>query len=261
VASDRTGAFTVTWSSIGNVSGRRYDASGAALGGAFPVNSFVTGTQSFSTVAVDASANVVAAWESTGQDGSGDGVAARRFDCDGQALGPDFLVNTYTAGSQGRPSIAAAAGDFMVAWIGRAQDGDGDGIYAQRFHGQPACGRFHAVAPCRLVDTRTPPPTPLAANTTRTFQITGSCGIPADARAVALNVTAVAPTEFGNLRVYPAGGSAPLASAINFAQDRTRANNVVASLGANGQINVQCDMPAGSSGRTHLVVDTTGYFR
>jgi hypothetical protein len=262
LAAERSGAFTVTWSTNSDdIAGQRYNADGTRRGGEFPVNTFHTDVQSFSSVKLDANANIVAAWESMGQDGSGRSIVARRFDCDGQPLGPDFVVNTYTTGTQRRPVVEAAAGDFVVVWTSLGQDGDGGGIYAQRYRGQPACGRFYAVPPCRLVDTRDPPATPLAANTTRTFQMSGSCAIPTSAKAVVLNVTAVAPTDLGNLRLYPAGEAAPLASALNFVPGQTRANSAMVRLGASGRIDVQCDMPPGSTGRTHLVVDTTGYFR
>jgi hypothetical protein len=46
----------------------------------------------------------------------------------------DILVNTYTTGFQGIPSVAVDAdGDFVVVWTGNGQDGSGDGIYAQRY--------------------------------------------------------------------------------------------------------------------------------
>jgi calcineurin-like phosphoesterase family protein len=129
-------------------------------------------------------------------------------------------------------------------------------------HSAQAARRFYPVTPCRLVDTRNPPGPAggpaLAAGATRTFSLVGRCGIPADAMALALNVTAVNPTAAGDLRLYPAGPVAPLASVVNFAPGRTRANNAVASLSPAGDVAVRCDMP---SGTVHLVLDVTGYFR
>jgi hypothetical protein len=117
------------------------------------------------------------------------------------------------------------------------------------------------VSPCRLADTRDPPGLPLAANTTRTFAVTGSCGIPRDARAVVMNVTAVNPGGTGNLRLYPAGAAAPLVSAVNFVPGRTRANQAFVTLGTGGQVAVRCDMPPGSTAASHLVLDVYGYFK
>jgi hypothetical protein len=49
-------------------------------------------------------------------------------------LGPQFVVNTHTAGTQdyGVTSMAAD-GSFLVTWESQGQDGDDLGIFAQRF--------------------------------------------------------------------------------------------------------------------------------
>jgi uncharacterized repeat protein (TIGR01451 family) len=120
---------------------------------------------------------------------------------------------------------------------------------------------YYTVTPCRVADTRSTAPPALSANTTRVFDVAGRCGIPADARAVAIVVTVAQQTDLGNLRLYPAGEAAPLASTINFVVGRTRANNAIIPLGQAGRIAVQCDMPAGSSGRSHFLFDVFGYFR
>jgi hypothetical protein len=125
----------------------------------------------------------------------------------------------------------------------------------------PAPGReYFTLTPCRAADTRETR-TPLAANARRTFSIAGLCGVPADATAVAANVAVVVPGDAGDLRLYPTGTATPLISTINFVAGRTRTNNAILALGAGGQVDVQCDMPAGSVGTTHLVLDVTGYFR
>jgi hypothetical protein len=118
---------------------------------------------------------------------------------------------------------------------------------------------FHTLAACRVTDTRVSQ-APLLANTTRAFAVTGACGVPADAAALAGNAVAVNPGAAGNLRLY-AGGMAPLASAINFSAGRSRANSALVPLGAGGEVKVQCNMAAGSSASTHFVLDVFGYFR
>jgi hypothetical protein len=120
---------------------------------------------------------------------------------------------------------------------------------------------FFAISPCRVADTRDAPGPSggpaLAANTVRTFPVSGLCQVPSSARAVAINLAVFQPSNDGDLRVYPAGGAAPLASAINFRTDIVRANNAVVPL-TGGQISVQCDMPSGS---THFFFDVYGYFQ
>jgi uncharacterized repeat protein (TIGR01451 family) len=124
---------------------------------------------------------------------------------------------------------------------------------------------YYALTPCRGADTRGADGTSggpaLGANTTRTFPVTGLCGVPTSAAAVALNVTVVGETDFGDLRLYPAGGAVPSSSTINFAVSKVRANNAIIPLGSGGQITVQCDMPPGSAGQTHFLFDVYGYFQ
>jgi hypothetical protein len=121
--------------------------------------------------------------------------------------------------------------------------------------------RYHTVTPCRLADTRNatgPAGGPaLAANQSRSFAVGGACGVPATAKAAAINVTVVGATAAGNLRLFPASAALPLASAINFGPGQTRANNAVVRLGAGGALGVRCDMATGS---VHFLLDVTGYF-
>ena len=121
---------------------------------------------------------------------------------------------------------------------------------------------FFTLTPCRAFDTRDPRgPTlgaPIRCGTDRSLTIVGgTCGVPASAKAVSLNLTATAPTAQGNLRVFPAGLPAPLASTLNYAAGQTRANSAVARLGVDNQIAIRC-MP---SGTTHVIVDVNGYFQ
>jgi hypothetical protein len=60
-------------------------------------------------------------------------------------LSDETLVNTQTVGSQSHPVVAVNPGGSMViAWAGENQDGDGWGIFAQRYdaNGTPAGGEF-----------------------------------------------------------------------------------------------------------------------
>jgi len=120
---------------------------------------------------------------------------------------------------------------------------------------------FHTLAPCRIADTRDAPgplggPS-LQAGVTRDFPVAGVCSVPPTAKAVAVNLTVVSPTAAGHLTLYPAGGSLPLASTINFRTGIVRANNAIIRLGVSGEIAVFCGMASGS---TDFVLDVTGYF-
>lgn len=51
-----------------------------------------------------------------------------------QLLGPEFQVNSYTTGSQASGKVAAdRTGKFVVVWQSVGQDGDGSGVFGQRF--------------------------------------------------------------------------------------------------------------------------------
>jgi hypothetical protein len=112
-------------------------AAGQRVGSEFRVNTYTTGTQRTHPygghlVAADATGNFVVVWTSFYQDGSLDGVFGQRYDSAGVPLGSEFRVNSYTTGSQGHRSVAAAAdGDFVVVWRGSGQDAFG--IFGQRY--------------------------------------------------------------------------------------------------------------------------------
>ena len=75
--------------------------------------------------------------------------------------------------------------------------------------------KLFPITPCRVADTRIAPNganagPALVANAGRAFPIVGTCGIPATARAVVLNVTAVNATADGAFAIFPTGTAAPL---------------------------------------------------
>lgn len=73
-------------------------------------------------VATLADGTVVIVWSSDGQDGSMQGVFARRFSAARKALGLEFQVNQYTLNNQRTPTLTALAnGNFVVAWISELQ--------------------------------------------------------------------------------------------------------------------------------------------
>ncbi|MGH9360607.1 MAG: PQQ-dependent sugar dehydrogenase, partial [Thermoanaerobaculia bacterium] len=120
------------------------------------------------------------------------------------------------------------------------------------------------LPPCRLADTRQPAgPTggpALQSCTPRGFPVvTGACGVPATAKAAALNVTVVSASGAGQLTLHAAGTPPPTdATTLNFGPGQTRANNAVVALGASGEIAVLAVV--GGGGTVHFVLDVVGYF-
>ena len=127
--------------------------------------------------------------------------------------------------------------------------------------GPPDVG-YYTLTPCRVADTRDAPGAyggpSLAAGAPRAFVMSGRCSIPADADAVALNVTVTQPTAPGHLTLYPPGVAPPQASTINYRTGQTRANNAIIPLGADNSVSVVCGQ---SSGTTHFIIDVVGFFR
>jgi hypothetical protein len=140
VAVNRRGRFVIVWESTGQdgnldgIFGQRYDASGNRAGAEFQINTYSTGSQLFPSVGIDAAGNFMVVWYGTGPDGNLAGVVAQRFDSAGAAVGGEFVVNSYTVGSQDTPKIAMHAdGRAVVVWESFGQDGNSDGIFGQRF--------------------------------------------------------------------------------------------------------------------------------
>jgi hypothetical protein len=93
----------------------------------------------------------------------------------------------------------------------------------------------------------------LPAESSLQLRVGGRVGVPANASAVVLNVTAVDPTGPGFLTVFPAGAERPLASNVNYYGQRTVANTVIAKLGTDASVCIFTLVA------THVVVDVAGY--
>jgi hypothetical protein len=144
VAATGSGNFVVVWTSLfqdadsAAVIGQRYAPNGLPIGSEFQVNTYVTGQQSDARVAPDGFGGFVVAWASMDvgapQDGSDSGIFGQRYDSAGARAGGEFQISSYTTDYQGEPAIAVGpGGNFVVTWISNGQDGDGRGIFAQRF--------------------------------------------------------------------------------------------------------------------------------
>jgi hypothetical protein len=98
----------------------------------FQVNVYTTGNQSLGRVVTGGSSYLVV-WASDGQDGSMQGLFARRFDLDGAPLGGEFQVNQFTTGFQFSQGVAGSPIGFVVVWESQFQDGDSFGVFGRRY--------------------------------------------------------------------------------------------------------------------------------
>lgn len=118
---------------------------------------------------------------------------------------------------------------------------------------------FVALSPFRLLDTRDgtgATPAALGAGGVAQVQVTGRGGVPSDARAAMVNVTAVTPSSSGFFTAWPTGLAAPLASNLNFTSGAVVPNLAAITLGSGGRMSL-----LNSAGFTHAVADVVGYFR
>ncbi len=134
------------------------------------------------------------------------------------------------------------------------------------FSGGTDTPAFVGTTPLRVVDTRNAvgaPKVRIAPGATLTVPMAGAAvrrpdgsatTVPGDATAVAVNVTAVEPSDPGFFTVWPCGAPMPTTSNVNFARGGAVANGVVAPLGAGGTICIYSDQGA------DVLVDVLGWF-
>lgn len=116
-------------------------------------------------------------------------------------------------------------------------------------------GGFTSVAPKRVLDTRTgtgAPKRQLGPGGTVTLTVPG---LPADATAVALNVTATRPSTATFLTLYPADRARPGTSSVNAAAGQTIANLVTVGVAPGGTVKV-----TNAKGAVDVVADLAGYY-
>ena len=128
---------------------------------------------------------------------------------------------------------------------------------------------FVATTPTTIVETRpayTPAGLPAGPLTQKTvYPLTlDTTVVPAGATAVVLNVTAVQPTNFGHIRVYPDTNglgttTPPVMSNINFIPGRDIPNMVIVQLPQGRTIDFYTAYAG--TGRTDLKVDLIGYIK
>jgi len=115
----------------------------------FPINSIIVGDQLEPAIAADNAGGFLCAWytePSINADGDSRAVLARRFDAGGEPIGPDFVVNTYTTGSQSDAAVACAPSpNCLIVWDSGLQGGIRGQIFdgvGNRVGGEIAINQF-----------------------------------------------------------------------------------------------------------------------
>jgi glucose/arabinose dehydrogenase len=235
--------------------------------------------------------------------GNGTGVAAgrvvagttRRVDLDPPGAYEAALVNlTYDATSSAgylrawrargtRPATSSLNADRPLGIVANAAvvplDADGSFVFESitsarvvvdvmawfDVSGSSDDGRFVALEPARVADTRLPSgttldsgsPNPWTATTAGwDIDVTGHVGVPSDGTAgsVVLSIAAIADDQpAGWLSVHPSGGPIRTTSNVNVQRGEVRANLIVVPLGAAGNVSLEVLNVADA------VVDVVGY--
>jgi hypothetical protein len=194
----------------------------------------------------------------------------------GALLGTSLAFGTGGVGAAGgaptspvsNPASVFAPGPAGHAWTGTARDGSplGTSIHGATTRDagtvptttNPAVaanGAYTALAPLRLLDTRVTHQT-LGPGGELSLTVTGGAdSVPADSTAVTINVTVTDTSAAAWLAVFPAGGSIPLVSNLNWSAGQTVANLVIVPVGTGGQVTFY--LPGGYA---DVVVDLEGYF-
>jgi hypothetical protein len=155
-----------------------------------------------------------------------------------------------------------ASGDLTITYgavVGATTDVilDATGYYVADASGL----LFHALAPGRLLDSRETVETMLTgaftANVARTLPTAGHWGVPTTAKAITGNLTVVGQTAAGFVAATPVATNSPATSTLNVPLGDIRANGITVPLGGGGSEGL---VYKAVSGRTHLVLDVTGYF-
>lgn len=152
------------------------------------------------------------------------------------------------------PSITWAAADGLCDLT--AQKG-ACGVVASS---SPLDAEFHEMAPQRIVDSRAESrvgqfSTPWSPGESRNVQFAGVAGIPSNASAVVVNLTAVNPSAATHLTMWPTGQAIPATSNLNVPKGDTRANLVTVGLGSNGMASIRSN-----SAVVNVVVDLVGWY-
>jgi hypothetical protein len=131
--------------------------------------------------------------------------------------------------------------------------GAGGVLIASAATGSPSS--FVPTDPVRVLDTReaASPIQTLGEGATVTLALTGR--VPAEATAVALNVTAVSGTAQSFLTIWPTGGPMPQVSSVNWKDGAAYPNAVHVELGTNLSINIRNNV-----GMVDVVIDLNGYY-
>ncbi|CAB4790685.1 MAG: hypothetical protein F2735_01990 [Actinobacteria bacterium] len=161
------------------------------------------------------------------------------------SLPAGLSLNVVTGAIAGIVGAPGGAFDFTVTAT------NAKGSVSYRFVGSVALYGFVAMTPARLLDTRDGA-VKYPAGSDHELLMVGRSGVPSDAIAVLLSVTATDSDGSGFITLYPCGSSRPWASNLNFVFGLTVSNAASVFVDVNGRVCIY------TSVATHVVIDVDG---
>lgn len=227
---------------------------------------------------VDETVGGVGVFGQHGTTGEGVGVVAQSFNGPGLgARGTTFDVLLQQSGRMNFVSAGPISPNTTapVGTLARSDDGSlwfavGDDDW-RKIAGGEQTSTFTPIEPTRVYDSRVPNPLPGAVGAGDRRRLSVRAGrnltngavidrnlVPAEATAVAYNVTITGTTGSGFLTVAPGDAAAAKASSINWTDaGQTIANAGIVKVDGDGAVTV---FVGGPGGATEFIIDVTGYY-
>ena len=126
--------YLITWESNEQdddgygVYARLFDANANPISDEFLVNTQVTHYQDDPDIASNG-VDYLIVWEGGGDNLNSYGIFAQLVDSQGNKIGNEFLVNSYTTGDQIDAAVASNGQEYLITWSSNVQDGDEWGVY------------------------------------------------------------------------------------------------------------------------------------
>jgi subtilase family serine protease len=168
-----------------------------------------------------------------------------------------------TTGDNGH--FPAGSGYDLASGLGAPQWSNLSSVLGLSVVGVRPSSSFTPIGPCRVFDTRTGtgtcpgrvpvPKAPVAAGHVLAVKVTGVGGVPANATAVVINLTAVGASTPTFVSAYPHGLPLPAVSNLNANNAAAVPNLAIVPVGLGGYIDLY-----NSSGKVNLLGDISGYF-
>jgi glucose/arabinose dehydrogenase len=174
-------------------------------------------------------------------------------------LGTTNTVTTFATGTGDVVDMLMVqdASGWSMYYTTFAEGGELHRIRSSAIVAQPGPGHLVPITPTRVLDTRENLGASVGkpkAKSVTSFHLPVSV-VPADATAIAINLTGTAPAGPGFATAWATGYSQPAVSNLNFAYaGETSANAAILPVSPGGNVDIYVDSAA------HLIVDVTGYW-